>query len=421
MKLRFRPIIKGDWRTYFPGDEDLVAKASKDTGWAIEDELVVKKWLGYEFFGEDYKTSPENLSCLVLFHPAKKHSNILSSTARVAIYIDSSGEVDLVTGLDSANRLVEPSLIPIVEVKLQELDAKDAILTQLKHQHLLSVICKKMANSEPLTEAELEFLFEVRHCIDLGIDTEDDGRIYDAREFYHAQAKKSGVLTNLQEDLLECVYGETWAKLADRFLTFFDAGCNMNLALGSLHKILSSYQMEQVMYCDRVDKELLFNASTDEAVLKNFDKIVALKDATILNQVVSSLPESYIAENIKKLLRLGVTSGTILTSLSPKTVAKNFNDLLSYGIRLEELIPYLGQKIIAKNLEKLFYCGADPRKVMKLLSDEDLVINIAALRRKYISDEETVALLDRDFVHKHFNVLHEKYKIGLDVLNKKLQ
>ena len=64
MKLRFRPIIKGDWRTYFPGDEDLVAKASKDTGWAIEDELVVKKWLGYEFFGEDYKTSPENLSCL---------------------------------------------------------------------------------------------------------------------------------------------------------------------------------------------------------------------------------------------------------------------------------------------------------------------------------------------------------------------
>ena len=329
--------------------------------------------------------------------------------------------MDLVTGLDSANRLVEPSLIPIVEVKLQELDAKDAILTQLKHQHLLSVICKKMANSEPLTEAELEFLFEVRHCIDLGIDTEDDGRIYDAREFYHAQAKKSGVLTNLQEDLLECVYGETWAKLADRFLTFFDAGCNMNLALGSLHKILSSYQMEQVMYCDRVDKELLFNASTDEAVLKNFDKIVALKDVTILNQVVSSLPESYIAENIKKLLRLGVTSGTILTSLSPKTVAKNFNDLLSYGIRLEELIPYLGQKIIAKNLEKLFYCGADPRKVMKLLSDEDLAINIAALRRKYISDEETVALLDRGFVHKNFNVLHEKYKIGLDVLNKKLQ
>lgn len=149
------------------------------------------------------------------------------------------------------------------------------------------------------------------------------------------------------------------------------------------------------MYCDRVDKELLFNASTDEAVLKNFDKIVALKDVTILNQVVSSLPESYIAENIKKLLRLGVTTGTILTSLSPKTVAKN--------------------------LEKLFYCGADPRKVMKLLSDEDLVINIAALRRKYISDEETVALLDRDFVHKHFKVLHEKYKISLDVLNKKLQ
>ena len=358
---------------------------------------------------------------MVLFHPAKKHSNILSSTARVAIYIDSSGEVDLVTGLDSANRLVEPSLIPIVEVKLQELDAKDAILTQLKHQHLLSVICKKMANSEPLAENELEFLYEVRYCIDLGIDTEDDGRIYDAREFYYAQAKKSGVLTNLQEDLLECVYGETWAKLADRFLTFFDAGCNMNLALGSLHKILSSYQMEQVMYCDRVDKELLFNASTDEAILKNFDKIVALKDSMILNQAVSSLPESYIAENTKKLLRLGVTTGTILTSLSPKTVAKNFNDLLSYGIRLEELIPYLGQKIIAKNLEKLFYCGADPRKVMKLLSDEDLVINIAALRRKYISDEETVALLDRGFVHKNFNVLHEKYKIGLDVLNKKLQ
>ena len=421
MKLRFRPIIKGDWRTYFPGDEDLIAEAAKDTGWIIEDALVAKQWLGYELFGEDYKTSTENLSRLILFYPAKKHSNILSSTARVAIYIDSSGEVDLVTGLDSANRLVEPSLIPIVEVKLQELDAKDAILTQLKHQHLLSVICKKMANSEPLTEAELEFLFEVRHCIDLGIDTEDDGRIYDAREFYHAQAKKSGVLTNFQEDLLECVYGETWAKLADRFLTFFDAGCNMNLALGSLHKILSSYQMEQVMYCDRVDKELLFNASTDEAVLKNFDKIVALKDVTILNQVVSSLPESYIAENIKKLLRLGVTTSTILTSLSPKTVAKNFNDLLSYGIRLEELIPYLGQKIIAKNLEKLFYCGADPRKVMKLLSDEDLVINIAALRRKYISDEETVALLDRGFVHKNFNVLHEKYKIGLDVLNKKLQ
>ena len=179
--------------------------------------------------------------------------------------------------------------------------------------------------------------------------------------------------------------------------------------------------MEQVMYCDRVDKELLFNASTDEAILKNFDKIVALKDSMILNQAVSSLPESYVAENIKKLLRLGVTSGTILTSLSPKTVAKNFNELLSYGIHLEELIPYLGPKIIAKNLEKLFYCGADPRKVMKLLSDEDLVINIAALRRKYISDEETVALLDRDFVHKYFNVLHEKYKIGLDVLNKKLQ
>ena len=113
----------------------------------------------------------------------------------------------------------------------------------------------------------------------------------------------------------------------------------MNLALGSLHKILSSYQMEQVMYCDRVDKELLFNASTDEAVLKNFDKIVALKDVTILNQVVSSLPESYIAENIKKLLRLGVTSGTILTSLSPKTVAKNFNDLLSYGMRFDQLLP----------------------------------------------------------------------------------
>lgn len=421
MKLRFRPIIKGDWRTYFPGDENLIAEAAKDTGWIIEDALVAKQWLGYELFGEDYKTSTENLSRLILFYPAKKPLDSSSDTARAVIYIDSNGKVDFVAGLYSSRHLVEDYLISAVEAKLKEFEVDASILNQLKHQHLLSTIHEKMSRAEPLTENELEFLYEVRYCIDLGIDTEDDGRIYDARDFYHAQAKKSGVLTNLQEDLLECVYGETWAKLADRFLTFFDAGCNMNLALGSLHKILSSYQMEQVMYCDRVDKELLFNASTDEAVLKNFDKIVALKDVTILNQVVSSLPESYIAENIKKLLRLGVTSGTILTSLSPKTVAKNFNDLLSYGIRLEELIPYLGQKIIAKNLEKLFYCGADPRKVMKLLSDEDLVINIAALRRKYISDEETVALLDRGFVHKNFNVLHEKYKIGLDVLNKKLQ
>ena len=98
MKLRFRPIIKGDWRTYFPGDEDLIAEAAKDTGWIIEDALVAKQWLGYELFGEDYKTSTENLSRLILFYPAKSlltlpqilhvPSFILTVTVKLILLLD---------------------------------------------------------------------------------------------------------------------------------------------------------------------------------------------------------------------------------------------------------------------------------------------------------------------------------------------
>lgn len=423
-KLNVRKLVKGEWKIFLPGDENGILESVKGTGWCLEDEETVRQLLGYEFYGENYKLNQNNKASVRLFFVDELNSDTKKqiSNVRIAICVNGEGIVKKVLGLEAKNTIVEGYLFPMLEAEVSMLNIDPAILTQLNHQKKLVAILNKISIDQPLEKAELEFLYETIDCINLGINTSQDERVYAARNFALDQAKELGVLSDSQELMLEYVYGESFGQpsclglLSEHIVDFIEANCNVNLALMHLKNILERFQMLRLLKSDPVDKSLLIDASTSAAILDNIDAIIYLGEWRVVDKAATRLPEEFLAENIEEFLNLGVKPNTLLQRLSSNSVAKNFKIFLKFGLKVDDIISYLNPKTIVKNLDKLTNRGANPCETIRHLTSKDIIENISFFRKQRVSEAAIVANLSDEFIHKSYHELCQQYGIDANLL-----
>ena len=405
------------WKEYFPGDEDELCKATAGTGWLTEDIDTAKTMLG----NDDEYTNSGNLSkALLLF---------MHSKPAVVIFFDEYGHIDSISGTGRGES-VSGSAIEEVRKELTELSsisgATDA-MTMLGCWESLYSMEVKMSEGQPLSMEDLKFLFEIEETAPIDLDDTISYKGYDGgplREYYKDQAKKMGILSDAQYELLSfapfCMSTE---EASEKFVYFLnDTKVNKELlfSIFSSKNILNGEALSQALKVNEYEEEAL-SASTPQAVADNLSVILALKKQELTDMAMSLLSREYVSAHLLELIEKGMKVEVAVKKAHSKAVARNFKELRRLGADINVLAYRLDQWVVDKNYQRLIKLGADKNLVLTRMSSDMILRRLGDLVNNYKIDRSRIlSKLSEGQIFRHLKILHEVYGFDVNTIIPKL-
>lgn len=411
------------WIEYFPGDWEELCRDAAGTGWLTEDPDTAKEIL------RDFDESDEYEDAYVNDNQSKLAILFIYDEPEAVISFDRHGSIDCIFGTGRSES-VSGSAIEAVRKKLTELSsvsgATDA-MTMLGYYESLYDMEVKMSNGQPLSTEDLKFLFEIEEMAPIDMDDDISYEGYDGgplREHYKDQAKKMGILSDAQYELLSfapfCMSTE---EASEKFVYFLnDTKVNKDLlfSIFSSKSILNGEALSQALTFSGYEEEAL-SASTPQAVADNLSVILALKNQELTDMATSLLSREYVSAHLLELIEKGMKVEVAVKKAHSKAIARNFKELRQLGADINILAYRLDQWVVDKNYPRLIKLGADKNLVITRMSSDMILRRLGDLINTYKIDRSRIlSKLSEDQIFRHLKALHEVYGFDVNTIIPKL-
>lgn len=403
------------WKEYFPGDEEELCRATAGTGWLTEDLDTAETMM----LGDDEYNNDNQSKVSILFIYGKPEA---------AISFGRHGSIDCIFGTGRSESISGPA-IEEVRKKLTELSSVNGTtdaMTMLGYWESLYDMEVKMSNGQPLSTEDLKFLFEIEKIAPIDLDDDISYEGYDGgplREHYKDQAKRIGILSDAQYELLSfapfCMSTE---EASERFLYFLnDTKVNKDLlfSIFSSKNILNGEALSQAL--NNGYEEEALSASTSQAVADNLPVILALKNQELTDMAMSMLSRDYVSAHLLELIEKGMKVEVAVKKASSKAIARNFKELRRLGVDINVLVYRLDQWVVDKNYPRLIKLGADKNLVVARMSSDMILRRLGDLISVYKIDRSRIlSRLTEEQIFRHLKVLHEVYGFDVNTIIPKL-
>ena len=383
--------VHGDWFEYKLGDEEEIASLAEGTKWCVVDPNVAHNYLVYgqysnpeedDDYDQDYEDDedwedddikvedPE--AKFIIFRLEDPNSpGVYASNGSASIRLDPDGKVAEVSGLNEG-QAVEDALIPIVKEKTLSLPGGEKYLQKFDDKQALIRLDKKMEKGEDLTKEELSFLYELdRPIATLDTYNEEDPRIPELKEKYGIEyALEKGVDANKMAARLEPL------ELASKLDMLFRHGAEVDvnklvseLYSNDVNKYLNIF-LEHGANIDNIMSEL-----RPCHVAHNLDTLLEHGANIDIDELVSNLHRSEVANDLNILLKNKADANRIVRIVDPYIIVDNLDALLEHGADIDNIVNNMGRDYVAANIESLIEHGADINNIVARLHDPYYIVN----------------------------------------------
>ena len=474
--------VHGEWIEYDINQVENISTAAEGTPWCIVSPSVARNYLAYGTYGdlevdEPYKC--ENSARFILFHLTDPETGLLSKQACASIRLDPDGKVAEISGiLDDSNQRLNDSLVTLVKEKTMGYPGGERMFQAFQDNEKLIQLDKKMKNSEPFTEEDLNFIYEKNRKIEQLNPYNRDSRIYAFKNV--SSLLKIGTDPNLLVDTLsaydlEKSYSGLLESGADAthvaqklgingLYNHFDEFLRYNPDLNTIVDILSEDPVRLAFCAEKLQKAGV-NIDLDKLVddIGDNDKVgpVLCKDLIKLgadpthvaqktnpryvfrsfhffenngakidvNELLQRTTEKlYYSEqnnllvdvSPKELLDLGANPTLLASKLHLATIVEYIDTLQSAGatIDFDKAISSSDQLTIASNIDALVKAGASIDTVIANLDSDEIVKNLDTILQ-YGANIKEISIFIKKITSSEHNILYsnanEIYQSGIDI------
>ena len=400
--------VHGDWFEYKLGDEEEIASLAEGTKWCVVDPNVAHNYLVYgqysnpeeddEDYDQDYEDdnikveNPE--AKFIIFRLEDPNSpGVFASNGSASIRLDPNGIVDEVSGLNEG-QAVEDALVPIVKEKTLSLPGGEKYLQKFDDKQTLIKLDNKMKEGEDLTKEELSFLYELdRPIATLDTYNEEDPRIPELKEKYGIEyALEKGVDANKMAARLEPL------ELASKLDMLFRHGAEVDvnklvseLYSNDVNKYLNIF-LEHGANIDNIMSEL-----RPCHVAHNLDTLLEHGANIDIDELVSNLHRSEVANDLNILLKNKADANRIVRIVDPYIIVDNLDTLLEHGADIDNIVNNMGRDYVAANIESLIKRGADINNIVARLHDPYYIVNNLDILLKHGANIDINELVSKSY------------------------
>ena len=400
--------VHGDWFEYKLGDEEEIASLAEGTRWCVVDPNVAHNYLVYGEYGHSRSTRADEESNskakFIIFRLEDPNSpGIFASNGSASVRLDPDGKVAEVSGLNEG-QAVEDALVPIVKEKALSLPGGEKYLQKFDDKQALIRLDKKMEKGEDLTKEELSFLYELdRPIATLDTYNEEDPRIPELKEKYGIEyALEKGVDANKMAARLEPL------ELASKLDMLFRHGAEVDvnklvseLYSNDVNKYLNIF-LEHGANIDNIMSEL-----RPCHVAHNLDTLLEHGANIDIDELVSNLHRSEVANDLNILLKNKADANRIVRIVDPYIIVDNLDALLEHGADINNIVNNMWRDYVAENIESLIEHGADINNIVARLHDPYYIINNLDILLKHGANIDINELVSKSYrTNKPYYILN---------------
>lgn len=440
--------VHGEWIEYDLNRINDLTEAAEGTPWCIVSPTVAKNYLEYGTFSheenddldddwdddwdrdwndddwsdeedEDKNSSigtiKETRGRFVLFHLTDPNTGLPSKSACASIRIDPDGNVAEISGIcgDSDQRLND-SLVPIVKEKVMQYPGGERMMQAFLDNEEIIHLDEKSKKGEPLTEDEINFIFENNRKIETLNPYGYDPRIKELRDVpaLLANGVDANILTqnlppssispnidrllNAGADINDLVPKiEKPEDVADNVNRLLSAGAKIEDLVSILKKnkdvrYYDTPQETDILLSIGADIDLIVSNLSPFSITDNLEFLLD-KGATIdIDNIVSKMPSGVFYNSLDSILDAGVSTDIIMPKLDRWDIVKHCDKLLAKGLKPDDLLSKLDSSFIADQLDNLLAAGIEVGVLIRHLAS----IDVLHKRKKLLAAGASEKLID---------------------------